>query len=112
MPRGSRFKLVETTGRRLPDVEVTTMYGKPALKVRGKMFVCIASHPSAEPDTLFRYLSDVNNLPSYFAAMKAAEPAEGQAVALQGFRFTAEAVQGRRVTTILVTREAEATPRG
>ncbi|HVH23338.1 MAG TPA: SRPBCC family protein [Pseudonocardia sp.] len=35
---------------------------------------------SAEPDTLFRYLSDVNNLPSYFAAMKSAEPAEGQAV--------------------------------
>ena len=28
------------------------MYGKPALKVRGKMFVCIASHTSAEPDTL------------------------------------------------------------
>ena len=52
MPRGSRFKLVESIGRRLPDVEVTTTFGKPALKVRGKMFVCIASHPSAEPDTL------------------------------------------------------------
>lgn len=32
-------------------------------------------------------------------------PAEGQAVTLQGFRFVAEKVQGRRVTTILVTRE-------
>jgi CBS domain containing-hemolysin-like protein len=31
-------------------------------------------------------------------------PAEGQSVTLQGFRFTAEKVQGRRVTTILVTR--------
>jgi len=28
------------------------MYGQPALKVRGKMFVCIASHKSAEPNTL------------------------------------------------------------
>jgi hypothetical protein len=26
--------------------------GKPTLKVRGKMFVCIASHKSAEPNTL------------------------------------------------------------
>jgi hypothetical protein len=52
MPRGSRFKLVESIGRTLPDVEVTTTWGKPALKVRGKMFVCIASHKSAEPDTL------------------------------------------------------------
>jgi CBS domain containing-hemolysin-like protein len=32
-------------------------------------------------------------------------PTEGQAVTLQGFRFTAEKVQGRRVTTVLVTRE-------
>ena len=36
----------------MPDVEVTTMYGQPALKVRGKMFVCIASHKSAEPNSL------------------------------------------------------------
>ena len=28
------------------------MYGEPALKVGGKMFVCIASHSSAEPNTL------------------------------------------------------------
>jgi hypothetical protein len=46
------FKTVESVGRTLPDVEVTTMYGQPALKVRGKMFVCIASHKSAEPNTL------------------------------------------------------------
>jgi CBS domain containing-hemolysin-like protein len=31
-------------------------------------------------------------------------PTEGQAVTLQGFRFTAEKIQGRRVTTVLVTR--------
>lgn len=32
-------------------------------------------------------------------------PTEGQAVTLQGFRFTAEKVQGRRVTRVLVMRE-------
>jgi hypothetical protein len=50
-PRTS-FKSVESIGRTLPDVEVTTTYGQPALKVRGKMFVCIASHKAAEPNTL------------------------------------------------------------
>jgi hypothetical protein len=52
MRRGNTFKAVESIGRTLPDVEVTTTYGQPALKVRGKMFVCIASHKSAEPNTL------------------------------------------------------------
>ena len=52
MPRRSPFKQVEAIGRTLPDVELTTTWGKPTLKVRGKMFVCIASHKSAEPDTL------------------------------------------------------------
>lgn len=35
---------------------------------------------TAEPDALFAYLSDVNNLPDYFASMRSAEPAEGDAV--------------------------------
>jgi uncharacterized membrane protein len=35
---------------------------------------------TADPDALFGYLSDVNNLPEYFAAMRSAEPAEGDAV--------------------------------
>jgi hypothetical protein len=52
MPRGQSFKTVESIGRTLPDVEVTTTWGKPTLKVGGKMFVCIASHKSAEPNTL------------------------------------------------------------
>jgi hypothetical protein len=52
MPRGHTFKSVEAFGRTLPDVEATTTWGKPALKVRGRMFVCIASHKSAEPNTL------------------------------------------------------------
>ena len=46
------FKDVESIGRTLPEVEVTTTYGQPALKVRGKMFACIASHKSAEPNSL------------------------------------------------------------
>jgi hypothetical protein len=52
MPQSSSFKTVESIGRTLPDVEVTTAWGQPAVKVRGKMFVCIASHKSAEPNTL------------------------------------------------------------
>jgi hypothetical protein len=52
MRHGNSFKAVESIGGTLPDVEVTTTYGQPALKVRGKMFVCIASHKSAEPNTL------------------------------------------------------------
>jgi hypothetical protein len=36
----------------LEGVEVGTTYNTPALKVRGKVFACIASHKSAEPDTL------------------------------------------------------------
>jgi hypothetical protein len=52
MPRGSSFKTVESIARTLPDVEVTTAWGQPALKVRGKMFACIASHKSAEPNSL------------------------------------------------------------
>ena len=46
------FKAVEAIGAALPDVEATTTWGAPALKVRGKMFVCMTSHKSAEPNTL------------------------------------------------------------
>jgi len=52
MTRGSSFRNVEAIARTLPDVEVTTAYGKPAVKVRGKMFACIASNKAAEPNTL------------------------------------------------------------
>jgi hypothetical protein len=48
----STFKLVESIARTLPDVEVTTSWGQPSLKVRGKMFACMAAHKSAEPQTL------------------------------------------------------------
>jgi hypothetical protein len=46
------FDAVRAIGAPLPDVEVTTTWGAPALKVRGKMFVCMATHKSAEPNTL------------------------------------------------------------
>ena len=52
MARRSSFKPVEAIGRTLPGVEITTTFGKPALKVNGRMFVCMASHKAAEPDTL------------------------------------------------------------
>jgi hypothetical protein len=52
MPRSRSFKTVESIGRTLPAVELTTTWGKPALKVNGRMFVCMASHTSAEPNTL------------------------------------------------------------
>ena len=52
MPRASGFALVEAIARTLPDVEVSIYWGTPALKVKGKMFVCMASHSSAEPNTL------------------------------------------------------------
>jgi len=52
MPRGNSFKTVEAIGRKLPGVEVTTTYGQPALKVRGKMIACMAANKAAEPNTL------------------------------------------------------------
>ena len=46
------FDAVRRIGLRLPDVEEGTMYGSPALKVRGNLMACLAVHKSAEPDTL------------------------------------------------------------
>ena len=52
MPRRTGFDAVRAIGRTLPDVEETTSWGSPTLKVRGKMFVCLAVNKSAEPNTL------------------------------------------------------------
>ena len=52
MPRSRSFKAIETIGRTLPGTELTTTWGQPTLKVRGRMFACMASHKSAEPNTL------------------------------------------------------------
>ena len=52
MSTHAAFDAVRIAARGLPDVEECLYYGTPALKVHGQMFVCIASHRSAEPDTL------------------------------------------------------------
>jgi hypothetical protein len=52
MPHSTSVKTVESIARALPDVEVTTSWGQPSFKVRGRMFACMASHKSAEPDSL------------------------------------------------------------
>ena len=46
------FRTVRTIGLRLPGVEESTMYGTPALKLGGRLIACIASHKSAERNTL------------------------------------------------------------
>jgi hypothetical protein len=56
--RGLTFAAVERIGRALPDVEVTTTWGSPALKVRGKMFACIAINKAAEPNSLVVMMED------------------------------------------------------
>ena len=63
------FDAVRKIGLTLRGVEESTSYGQPALKVRGRMFVCIASHRSAEPDSLVVRMSLEQR-----AAMLADEP--------------------------------------
>ena len=53
MPRTKvTFDLVREIGLALSDVAVGTMYGSPALKVRGRLLTCLAINKSAEPDSL------------------------------------------------------------
>ena len=58
---------------------------------------------SADPDELFGYLADVENLPHYFAAMRSAEPAGGDAV-----HTVAEVDGHRREGDAWFTTDAEA----
>jgi hypothetical protein len=46
------FDRVRRLGRELEGVEDGTTYGSPALKVRGKMFACIAINKTVEANTL------------------------------------------------------------
>jgi hypothetical protein len=48
----SGFDAAIAIGRTLPDVEVTTTWGASALKVRGKLFACVAINKSAEPNSM------------------------------------------------------------
>jgi len=53
MPRTKvTFDTVRKIGLAMPDVEESTMYRSPALKVRGKLLACLAIHKSAEPESL------------------------------------------------------------
>ena len=47
-----KFDAVRRMAMRLPDVEESTTYGSPALKVRGKLLACLAVHKSAERHSL------------------------------------------------------------
>lgn len=46
------FDEVRRIAAELPGVEEGTAWGVPALKLRGKLLACMASHKSAEPNTL------------------------------------------------------------
>lgn len=47
------FEMVRAVGLALPDVEAATKYdGSPVLRVGGSFMAGLATHPSAEPDTL------------------------------------------------------------
>lgn len=53
MPRRTvTFDTVRKIALALPGVEESTVYGSPALKVRGKLLACIPVHRSAEPGSL------------------------------------------------------------
>lgn len=50
---GDAFEVVKAIGLRLPGVEAATRYdGSPRLKVEGMFMAGLATHPSAEPNTL------------------------------------------------------------
>ncbi|MGB8888752.1 MAG: MmcQ/YjbR family DNA-binding protein [Candidatus Korobacteraceae bacterium] len=53
MPRSTiGFDTVRDIARAFPEVEESTAYGAPALKLHGKLLACIPSHRSAEPASL------------------------------------------------------------
>ena len=46
------FTTVCKIAEMLPNVEESTMYGSPCLKVAGKLLACVPTHKSAEPGSL------------------------------------------------------------
>ncbi len=46
------FDTIRRIGLTFSGVEESTAYGKPALKVKGKLLATLPSHRSAEPDSL------------------------------------------------------------
>jgi hypothetical protein len=55
----SAFDKVKAVGLTLPDVEAAIRYdGSPVLKMRGCFMAGLATHPSAEPNTLVVRITD------------------------------------------------------
>jgi hypothetical protein len=53
MPRRRiTFETVKKLGLELPGVELSTMYGVPALKLKGHLLGCVPTNKAAEPDSL------------------------------------------------------------
>jgi hypothetical protein len=53
MPKSTiTFETVRKLGLAFPNVEESTAYGQPALKIGGKLMACLPSHRSAEPNSL------------------------------------------------------------
>jgi hypothetical protein len=46
------FKAVRVLAREFPDLQESTMYGSPALKLGKRLVACVAIHRSAEPESL------------------------------------------------------------
>ena len=46
------FEAVRETARKFPDLDESTMYGSPAIKLGMRPIACIPSHRSAEPGSL------------------------------------------------------------
>jgi len=53
MPRKKiDFDTVRSIALGLPEVEESTSYGAPALKIRNELLACIPTHKAAEPDSV------------------------------------------------------------
>jgi hypothetical protein len=53
MPKSTiTFDTVRKLGLAFPNVEESTAYGRPALKINGNLMACLPSHHSAEPNSL------------------------------------------------------------
>ena len=48
----ANFESVRKLAREFPDLEESTMYGSPAIKLGKRLVACIAIHRSAEPGSL------------------------------------------------------------
>jgi hypothetical protein len=53
MPKSAiNFETVRKIGLTFPEVEESTAYGQPALKIHGKLLACLPASRSAEPGSL------------------------------------------------------------